>query len=219
MPLDYETLYREAYRENVADAPRAAVAGELDEKIANFCDLHGFARGDVVAAIQENRIAAACFAINPNKQNFHEKIAAGYIRKIDGVVGFVSLSKKAKVVSNGSVMTGKELKLAGGVSSAKTIDFEWRCKGRRFYASHKYTKQSGGSQGNQYKDLQAFIKEANSSALKKTFFVAIADGGFYQEMDSGAGTSRIDRLKSIATPKALVCEITELEAMMKRVVE
>ena len=42
MPLDYREKYYEAYKRNVKDVSRAAQEGEIDDKIDNFCSLHGF---------------------------------------------------------------------------------------------------------------------------------------------------------------------------------
>lgn len=67
---------------------------------------------------------------------------------------------------DGAVIEKNELKL---YPKAKTIDFEWDYKGYKIYASHKYTKDRGGAQDNQYKDLQEFIRQCRESTLKKTF--------------------------------------------------
>ena len=84
----------------------------------------------------------------------------------------------------------------------------------------KYTKASGGSQGSAYKDLQLFIGESNPSVLQNTYFVAIADGEFYQKLDGKAKTTRIQRLKDLANKsKVFACEITELEALMKNLAD
>ena len=88
----------------------------------------------------------------------------------------------------------------GAAGRAKTLDFFWRFCGKEVYASHKYTRgKSGGAQGNQYKDIQEFVREANESRRNNAYFVAICDGDFYQALDGGV--SRLQRLKNLANNK------------------
>ena len=109
-------------------------------------------------------------------------------------------------------MTKKEVSKFGGRKSAKTIDFLWFTKGYKIYASHKYTKEGGGGQDNQYADLQEFIKEANQSNLTNTMFIALADGRYYQNMDSDAGMKKVDFLKKLANRQnVFALSIGELE--------
>ena len=216
--LDYETLFKEQYKANVRDTPRIARSGEIDEKIKNFCQLHGFEKEEVLEQIETNNIVAACFAINPNKQNFYERTAGDFIEKINGVTEFEILPTNKLVVSNGAVTSKNDLDKQGGSTTAKTIDFTWKYGGAKFYASHKYTKQEGGAQGNQYKDLQAFITEARQTTLKNTYFIAIADGDFYLQNDRQAGMRRIEWLKNQASNSVFACTICELEELMASII-
>ena len=84
---------------------------------------------------------------------------------------------------------------------SKSIDFYWECGSKKFYAFHKYTKDSGGHQDNQYRDLQVFIGEANTSGIKDSYFLAIADGDYYSTNNGRARTTKIERLKQIANGK------------------
>ena len=219
MPLDYEARYREAYRDNVRNVLRDLRNGRLEKKINNFCHLHGFESEDVIGQIKDNGIVAACFAVNPNRQNIYEKIAADFIKNIDGVNDFKALSSNDLIVVSGGVLPKREFKGAGGQAAAKTIDFKWRYGTLTFYASHKYTKESGGSQDNQYKDLQAFLKECIQTNSPDNHFVAVADGPYYQNRNGQAGVSRINRLKQLASnDKAHACTVCELEGLMKKIV-
>ncbi len=188
MPGEWRVIYDDAYnfeyRSNVNDAPRAARVGEFNRKIENFCRQHGFNREEIVANIESNRIVAAFFAKNPNKQNFYEKTAERFIRSLKGVSGFKGSRDQNKDLINGAVINKSTIQKSGGVSDAKTIDFEWNYSACKFYAYHKYTKEGGGSQDNQYKDLQVFIKHANMSTATHTYFIAIADGAYYESQVS-----------------------------------
>ena len=76
------------------------------------------------------------------------------------------------------------------------------------------------AQGSAYKDLQNFIAQANPTTARNTFFVAIADGNFYQNRNGQARMSRIDRLRNLVTGRAVhACTINDLEALMVRISE
>ena len=217
--LDYETLYKKAYKDNVKNTPQAARRGELDDKINNFCQLHGFEKEYILEQITTNDVVAACFSKNPNKQNFYEEIAADFIKEINGVTDFEKLPTNNLFVVSGGVMTKEELRRHGVSAVAKTIDFCWKYGDVQFYASHKYTKQEGGSQGNQYKDLQAFISAARGTNKENTCFVAIADGEFYLGKDGQSGKPRIRRLKDLVTENVFACTICELEKLMIDIID
>ncbi len=217
MPINYEEKFKTAYQHNVQNVREAVRQGKLNGKIDNFCNLHGFTREHLIQQIESNHVVAACFAINPNKQNFYEKMAADFIKNIKGVKNFEMLSNNKLIVQNGAVIPKSALE--GGYPSAKTLDFRWMYQDMTFYASHKYTKQEGGSQENQHKDLREFISQAAPTSLRDTYFVAIADGAFYQMQDKQDGMSRIQKLKSLASSdKVFACTIGELENLMKQIV-
>ena len=221
MPREYESIYNKLYddtfHENVNDTPRAAVAGELDAKILNFCNQHGFDRHDVVEEIKNNRMLAACFAKNPNRQKFHEITAGRYIRSIDGVHEFRDSNEEKLLFMNGAVVNESTVRDSGGVSNVKTIDFRWKYGNYTFYAYHKYTKESGGSQDNQYKDMQSFIEQANKSTATRTFFIAIADGPYYEGRNGQANKTRMSRLIQLSNNQTVFsCNIGQVECLMRR---
>ena len=217
MLYNYEKEYRKAYKENVNFAEQHLSEGKLDNKIKNFCALFGFDRKLVISEIKKNKVVRSIFAINPNRQNFYEKQAGQWIKLMNNVENFKNLPNKALWIVNGGVVSEKEKERSGSVANAKTIDFKWEFTGKTFYASHKYTKESGGSQASQYKDLRAFIIEANKSIKKDIFFIAIADGEYYHQLDKEAGVKRIQRLKNEANNKVRVyaCTINELEKLLE----
>ena len=218
MPLDYEARYRQQYADNVQDAPRAAYAGELDRKIDNFCSNFGFERNEVLRLIKSEPMFAAWFAKDPKKQNFYENNAAYFIEEIEGVENFIQLSTRELYVLGGGVFTNDQIRASGASTSAKSIDFRWNYNGTEYYASHKYTQESGGAQDNQFKDLKLFIKECNGTN-KECYFVAIADGAYYQQQHNirGTRTTKLDQLKQLTDRrKVYACTINELEALMLR---
>ena len=220
MPLDYEKKYRDACRKNAKYAPKEAEKGNLDTKINNFSDLYGIDRDRILHEIANNEIVAAKFAKNPNKQNFYEKIAADYISRLPGVKSFINLGNNAKGLVSGGVISQNELEKMGIHSEVKTIDFEWKFKGYTFYASHKHTSQSGGTQDSAYKELQTFIEHGNKSTTDKQVFLVIADGPFYQKLNRKDKMTRIDRLKELSNKeRVFACTINEIEELMNKIAE
>lgn len=71
-------------------------------------------------------------------------------------------------------------------------------KNIEFYATHKYTKVSGGHQDNQYKDIQEFIKESVTNTYTDKYFIAICDGDFYNTKNSQRGISKLENLQRLA---------------------
>lgn len=222
MLFDYEDIYEQgyldAYRDNVKDAPRAARAGELDKKIESFCKLHGLKKTELIQEIEQNEIVAACFAKNPNKQRYHEIVAAKFVKSLRGVRNFFGPDDgPKKVIVNGAVMNASEFSKAGGSLEVKTIDFRWEYMGRNFFASHKYTKESGGSQDHQYEELQRFIKSANMCTIKNTYFIAIADGRYYEGNQGRGKKTKMMRLKELTTEHTYACTIVELHDLMVKI--
>lgn len=226
MPRNYEEEYENAIqnknRENANAVLNELHTKGFKKKINNFCKKHGFYEDDIIALIKSeskaSEIVRALFAKDPKKQNIFEKMACEFIKEM-GVDEFENLPNNELIVNNGAVIERKTFKSKGGTAQAKTIDFKWKYRGATFYASHKYTKEGGGAQDNQYKDLQAFIKDANPTTLANTYFIVIADGPYYNTRDAEMGKSRIDTLKSRAhAPAVHACTMGELEALMKKIV-
>ena len=213
-PPDYEKEYAEALRRNHDYVISSLDAKDEDMflKIDNFCAKHGFDRERVMKLMRTEEYFRAVFAIDPAKQKIHENTAAKFIESLSEIKDFKQLGHSDMALFHGAVMPKKELKKLGGHGTAKTIDFSWTTKGKKIYASHKYTRESGGAQDNQYEDLKEFIREANFSDLSDTFFVAIADGDYYKMKDSSAGITKLEYLNKISNQKNVFAMlISELE--------
>lgn len=200
---DFEAEFISAIRTNVTlvlDSLDAKDPG-LMKRIATFASRFDYAVAEVEKKIRKDEMFRAWFAKDPGKQKIHENIAAVFIAKIPGVKDFTQLGHNALVVFQGVVSPRREVHGRGASATAKTIDFEWNYKGIRVLASHKYTKQSGGAQDNQYHDLQEFIRQANESNLQNTLFLALADGDYYNLADTGSRMTKLQRLQDIANKR------------------
>lgn len=216
---NYEKLYIRELRKNdleVVDLLQKQDVGLL-KKIRKFAKKHGFGEKGVAQELKTNKYFRATFSKDPGKQKIHENIAAKFIKKINGVSNFKQLPTGATLLLGGGLISKKEVVKLGARGKAKTIDFEWRVGNNHIVASHKYTKEGGGAQDNQYKDLQDFINEANRSNLKNTYFLAIADGEYYKTKDTGAGVTKLDFLKGLANRRNVhAMSINELGSWLEQ---
>lgn len=164
--------------------------------------------------IAEEEVFRWCFVVDPIRQNVFEKIAAEYIESMAGVSLFKKYGANDLFIVAGALKEKKELK--GMRPESKSIGFSWKYCRRDFYASHKYTDESGGAQDNQYRDVQRFIEDANKIGGQDVF-VAIVDGEYHSTRDSQSGMTRRKRLEQMANQSnAFVKSIDELEKFLSR---
>ncbi len=126
------------------------------------------------------------------------------------VSNFINLPNDELYVVGGVILNKDELEKSKKYSTAKTLDFKWDYKDYEIYASHKYTKDKGGAQNHQYKELQDFIKSNRDSLLENTIFVAIADGEYYSTKDTKASMTKMQYLESLCTAKVIACNMDNL---------
>lgn len=215
---EWEKLIRRARDKNLREMDEASDERLMDyvdeRKIKRAAEKRGVAPAEVLAVIRDSRLYRAEFIKDPKRQNLYEKIAAEAIKSMPGVSGFRHYG-----TNEIEVVDGVPKKRAGGqgASVAKTVDFGWRHGGLKYFASHKYTKERGGAQDNQYRDILAFIKEANKNRDSGHVFVAIADGEYYDFNDTKSKIRKIDVLKQKADERSGVyaARINELVDLMR----
>ncbi len=215
MPV--KNIYREAvskrWRENIRAVRDLLDAKDKDLlfKIEQAAQQWNIPEAEIRDSIRSNKVAAACFAINPIKQRIHEKVAAAYICKLEGVRDFRNLPATKLYLMRGNPVSQEEAKR---YPDALKIDFYWRYKNFEIYAKHKYTDQSGGSQDNQCKVLRDFIRQCPGNKNPKRRFIVIADGPYYRGHNVRAGMTQMDNLRSICTSDTKVCAIDELKKVL-----
>lgn len=190
---------------------------EADQAIQTFVSRTGMKRRDVEDKIRKDDMFRWCFVKDPVKQNIYVDLAAEYIKTIPEVFDFVHLGSKEKLICGGFVVSRATAMRGGGDPSPKPIDFQWKTGKHTVYASHKYTKQSGGVQDKQYRELLGFVEDANRSNLEDTVFIAIADGPYYDGTDSIRGMPKIDYLRQTCNRRSVfACRIEELQGILAR---
>ena len=171
----------------------------LDVKLNNFCKKWGYERDYINNEIKNNNILLLSFVKEPSKQTFHQHFAAKWLEKLPFIEDFKELlagGNAALHIVEGQVVNGLEERKQN--YSCKSIDFFWKYTfGKKelcFYATHKYTKESGGSQDHQYNEVQNFLKEAMCCTDKNKFFFGITDGPYYNLREASFKDYRISKM-------------------------
>lgn len=225
--LDYETLMREAIDHNIEDLRENLMDASVLEKINNWAEKYCLEPEFVRQKVCEDDIFALCFVKDPGRQSFHEKAASRFIEQSPLVCDFVGLpkaGKKAKYIHHGLVVSGKDKNSLAKTS--KSIDFEWKYVAESgdaitFYATHKYTKNEGGGQDNQYNDVVEFMEASSSCSDNNVFFFAICDGPYYNKSAGGSSVTRRVNLnrQKFRGDRNMAVEINGLDAKIALVVK
>lgn len=216
--MDYEKEFKKQMRKNNKDVLNQLDSDAMKIKMNNFADKYGFTPKEVREKIENDEMFRSIFAKDPAKQNFYQNKAAEYISAMNNVKNFKVLptnGDNAKYIINGNISGSKELKNKN--QDTKSIDFYFEYGEYNIYASHKYTKNEGGAQDNQYKDVQEFLKNSRDNNSKDTKFIAICDGDYYQHKDTKSGdNTRIERLERLTdNKKVFVTDIDGLASVLK----
>ena len=180
--IDYDSIYKEALIANSKEVRGLVLSNDpgMEYKTSNYSEKYNIPKKFLIHRILKDPIFANQFAKDPAKQSIHQRTAGNYIKSLNCVESFIQLPAGGPnaryICSDGIIRIGKKLKN----DTVKSIDFYWRYDEKEYYAAHKYTKDEGGAQDNQYKDLIDFLSNAAKSNYPNIYFLAIGDGPFYQ---------------------------------------
>lgn len=218
--IDYDLVYKNALEINSREVRDAILNGDKDMslKINNYSEKYNIPQRFLKHRILRDPIFANQFAKDPAKQSIHQNTAASFIESITYVENFQQLpagGQNAKYIcKDGILYTGNR----PSGNTVKSIDFYWIYDNKEYYAAHKYTKDEGGAQDNQWNDLMEFLANAAKSRHPNKYFLAIGDGAYYQKEYKENGikyASRIDYMnKTYSTEKALAITTDELEEFL-----
>ncbi len=172
---------------------------DLKDKVRKYANKWDDTTHNVFDNMPGNDFLLRVFAKDPTKQTFHQPLAAEWIKNIPFIENLKQLhnnGEEAFYIINGKIISGKE---KDDQKTGKSIDFIFeylfRDKTLLFYASHKYTDISGGSQDNQYKDTQEFHTEARNCINPNTCLLSITDGPYYLKREARVKQQRITKLE------------------------
>lgn len=180
-PPDWQAIERSEWlksRDEVTKELRDN-APRVEEAAATFAEKFGYPVKSVMDKMGQDDMFAATFAKQPGRTGLHEKVAAKWIAELPEVTDFRSLPKRGidsiKIDSDGNLRRG-----AGKEVPGKTLDFQWKSGGKIYYAMHKYTKDSGGAQDNQFLEMLELMKRFHHCSDASITLVVIVDGEYYQ---------------------------------------
>ena len=218
---DYEAEFLKKLQENRLLVHKQLANREpgMMKKIDTYIRRSGYSYDQVVAKIEDDEMFAFTFAVDPARQNLYEKLASKHIEDIEGISNYKNLPNggpNSLYVIRGSIVDGAN---KGGITDIKSVDFYWECGNNRFYAFHKYIRESGGSQESQYDEIERFLKNANDSTDANAHFIAITDGEFFDLKSKNNQMTKLEFLQQTANNErgVYVVRIEELYDLLKEI--
>lgn len=136
---------------------------EYQFKIKNYCKKYNLNIEEINSRIRmKDRIVASIFIKEPIKQNIIENLISAYLKTPKLPVGG---RKCVRFDGDGDIVWDK------GNNVSKSADFYIG----RVYYTQKYTNEHGGSQDNQFADVEQFLRNGS----KKHKVGAILDGNYW----------------------------------------
>ena len=181
---DYEDIERAAWRDNAQQVVSRLETADSDlaKRIATFVDRFGYSGPEVEEKIINDPMFAAHFAKEPRRTGLHQKEAAKWLQGLDAVSEFSILPASGKralyVTSDGEIQSGAILK---GSKPSKSLDFQWLTGSVVCYAMHKYTREGGGNQDSQYKEMRDLLRNFQSCSDRGCLLMVIVDGPYYSD--------------------------------------
>ena len=190
---DYENARFNLKRQIVREGIRVS-----ENKIRSYCDEGGYDIQMVRERIKNDEMFRWFFVKDPIRQNFYENLFLEWFTEIEGVRRPIQLGGNELRLFEGEILNQNDVRTRNVNPPCKSIDFSFEHNGNMFYVYHKYAKEAGGHQDNQYQDLQCFIEEANKVNIPHTFFLAIADGNFWSTRNGRANMTKMQRLQELS---------------------
>lgn len=183
--LNYEKIIYGQRLKNVEEInlDKLNPSSDVINKLEKYSERYNFSFNDVLLEYQNSEIFRANFSKDPGKQSAHQKIAIEYIQNFELINKEKTLllpsgGKNALYLISGQIIQGCNLTTN---KKPKSIDFLIELiNGQKIYCTHKYTKESGGSQDNQLNDVLSFLENSRNLHSKNIFVIAILDGDYYK---------------------------------------
>lgn len=182
----------------------------LRKRINTFIYKFGYSSNQVEDKIRLDEMFASHFAKEPRRTGFHERLAAEWISELENVSNFATLPKTGP----DAIYVTSDGEFRRGMSNAptKSLDFIWATGKTTFFATHKYTKESGGTQDNQFKDVRdmlALFQSTNTTS--DVALVAIVDGPYY----TSRRMAQLLRFVRDRHPKSFALQIEDLPPVLE----
>ena len=182
----------------------------LLRQIETYIGRFGYEKSAVEEKIMKDPMFAANFAREPRRQGFHETIAAEWLKEqgLDITILPKSGNDALYITRDGMIIKLPE----GEQRPSKSLDFCWTYNSITFYAMHKYTKEGGGNQDNQFKEMVSLLHSFLGASNPSNVLVVIVDGPYYTE-------KKIEELRNItrkSSPMSFAVHIEDIPAILKK---
>ena len=216
-PPNYDAIEIEMWHKN-ADNVIANLNKQdrnLLKKIQTYSWRFGYSKQEIQDKIRNDKMFRAWFAKEPRRQGFHEIVAGEYLKQFDIISQFKILNKSGDgaeyITSDGHIINGKNLQ---DKAIAKSLDFKWITNSVECYASHKYTKESGGNQDSQYKEQLSLLRNFQRRTQGNIAFFVICDGKFYDKNK----VQQLHSLTRLYKPYSFACRIEEVVSKLEWII-
>ena len=172
---NFQEEFNQKLKENISLVRKQINNKDFVLKIGNHAKKFNRTFEQVKQKILEDDMYAEFFAKDPAKQNIYEKLVANYINGLLNVEDFKNLPNSAKLyIVNGKICSKKE-------NDVKSIDFTFKFKNKNFFVSHKYIRDVGGAQDNQYLEIRNFLRNCAKISNGENHFIALCDGEYFKK--------------------------------------
>ena len=212
MKVNYEEFKNKLKKTNLKLVDDATLTKEKRERVRSWAMKKGLSIKECESEFRKNKLFRSLFTPDVSRQNVYEK---AFHTTLAHTFGWTNVSKlhnggdQALYVEKGQLRQGSK----AAKNLAKSVDFDLVVDSKRFVISHKYTDSEGGSQDNQFTDVQLFLQECKGWKESNTFAIAVVDGEYYKRF------GRLNFLKNnYETSKVFVTTSDKLESLIKSLV-
>ena len=210
-PPDYKVIEKQLFLESKANVLNELNAKDkgIEQRIKTFCENFGEDPLKVEQKIRNDPMFAAHFAKKPKGMGFHEKVAGEWLNETLGleVTTLPKSGKNALYVTSDGVITKIN---EGETPPSKSLDFMWEKNGIIFYAMHKYTEQSGGSQDNQFNEMKKTLQNFQRASNPTKRLIIIVDGPYYNDRRM----RELENLTRTTPPQSYAVHIEDVPAIV-----
>lgn len=218
--VDFESLEREVNRQNLLNVKEEIRnrSKRLRKRILHFSEQFGIPEQRYWAALDADPTGplASTLAREARRQNIHEKHAAEFISTLDCVANFEklpSLGPNALYLNrDGQDVSGRQL--GNATKPSKSLDFRWETANAQCLAAQKYTKEGGGNQDSQFKELELLLRNFAQRTFNGMALFILVDGAYYTE----ERLTLLRQLVRLQPPKSYVTSVNRLQDILRSMV-
>ncbi len=217
-PPDYKALELSEWginaRQVVPDLIRRDAS--LLERIRIYVTKFGGTQALVEAEITRNSMFAATFAKSPSRTGFDKKAAKTWLDQELSLHFRLNMPVTRLPQTGQGVLyvldNGDIAPFAGDLKPSKAITFSWQINGITYYAVHKYTRQSGGAQKNQFTLTAKTLENFQNSTNQDEVLIVITDGDYYTPQNMAI----LQALRNQIRPKSFAVPIQDVVGAIRQ---